>query len=138
MGGRMDLISGGRRAALGAGLAAFVACAPVMVQAAQAAPPEAVARGHDLVRRNCGVCHAIGTKDASPNRLAPPFRTLHERYPIDDLAEALAEGILTGHPQMPEFSFPPEEVNAIIEYLKSIQTQTGAERGPAEVGRKAG
>jgi cytochrome c len=39
--------------------------------------------------------------------LAPPFRTLHERYPVEDLVEPLAEGIVTGHPTMPEFRFDP-------------------------------
>jgi hypothetical protein len=35
----------------------------------------------------------------------------------------LAEGLLTGHPMMPEFRFPPEDGKAIIRYLKSIQTR---------------
>ena len=34
---------------------------------------------------------------------APPFRALHERYPVENLSEALAEGIRTGHPEMPQF-----------------------------------
>ena len=57
----------------------------------------------------------------SPLRIAPPFRTLHERYPIDDLAEALAEGIVTGHPTMPEFRLDPAQINDVIAYLKSLQ-----------------
>ncbi len=96
-----------------------------------------VAQGHDLVQRNCGMCHAVGRADASPNTAAPAFRELHRRYPIDNLAEALAEGILTGHPQMPEFAFPPEQVSAIISYLKSIQTEQGASRVPRS-GSRAG
>ena len=77
------------------------------------------------------MCHAVGRSGASPNTAAPPFRDLHQRYPVDSLAEALAEGILTGHPQMPEFRFAPEEVNDIILYLKSIQTEQGAALGPS-------
>jgi hypothetical protein len=46
---------------------------------------------------------------------------LGKRYPIDSLEEALAEGMLSGHPDMPEFSFDADEVGAIIAYLKSIQ-----------------
>lgn len=107
-------------AALGVGLAA----GPAFAQDPQ------VAQGHAIVQRNCGMCHAVGRADASPNTAAPAFRDLHKRYPIDNLAEALAEGILTGHPQMPEFAFPPEQVAAIISYLKSIQTEQGASRGP--------
>ena len=49
------------------------------------------------------MCHSIGRTGDSPLDLAPPFRTLHKRYPIDDLQESLAEGIVTGHPTMPQF-----------------------------------
>ena len=35
--------------------------------------------------------------------LAPPFRDLPKRYPVENLAEALAEGIVTGHPARPRF-----------------------------------
>ena len=62
-----------------------------------------------------------GGSARSPLRIAPPFRTLHERYPIDDLAEALAEGIVTGHPTMPEFRLDPAQINDVIAYLKSLQ-----------------
>jgi cytochrome c len=85
-----------------------------------------VERGHDLVQANCSMCHAIGTAGDSPNPLSPPFRTLHERYPVENLAEALAEGILVGHPQMPQFRFAADEVADIIAYLQSIQTHAHA------------
>ena len=39
---------------------------------------------------------------------------------IERLAEALAEGISTGHPDMPEFVAAPEQVDAIIAYIRSI------------------
>ena len=78
-------------------------------------------RGEALLSSNCSRCHAISTTGESPNPKAPHFRDLDQRYPIDSLAEALAEGIRTGHPQMPEFVFAPDEVDSIIAYLKSIQ-----------------
>ena len=46
---------------------------------------------------------------------------LGQRYPVESLEEALGEGILSGHPDMPEFQFDADEVGAIIDYLKSIQ-----------------
>jgi cytochrome c len=99
-------------------LAALVIAAP-----AHAADPQAAAeaRGAILASRNCSMCHAIGRVGASPNPAAPAFRDLGRRYKVDDLAEALAEGIITGHPAMPEFRFPPAEVNDLIRYLRSIQ-----------------
>ncbi|MFI4935365.1 MAG: c-type cytochrome [Caulobacterales bacterium] len=94
--------------------------------AGAAASAQSVANGRALVVRNCGMCHAVGATDDSPNPASPPFRDLHKRYPVENLAEALAEGILTGHPQMPEFRFAPSEVNDIIAFLKSIQSEQHA------------
>ena len=59
---------------------------------------------------------------ASPNPEAPPFRDLHRRYPIESLAEALAEGISTGHPAMPEFVATPTQIDAILSYIKSLKS----------------
>lgn len=80
-----------------------------------------VQRGKLIVETNCSACHAVGRTGASTHPDAPPFRTLSSRYPIDDLEEALAEGISTGHPDMPQFVATPEQVESIVDYLKSIQ-----------------
>jgi len=80
-------------------------------------------RGELLLTSNCARCHAVGRTGASLHPEAPPFRTLSRRYKIEGLAEALAEGLSTGHPDMPEFVFAPEDVGAIIQYLQSIQQQ---------------
>ena len=89
--------------------------------ARQLALSPAAQRGLVIVRTNCSRCHAIGKIGDSPLPIAPPFRTLHERYPVDDLQEPLAEGIVTGHPTMPEFRFDPGQVGDIIAYLKSLE-----------------
>jgi cytochrome c len=91
----------------------------VLVQPALAA--DDLKRGRELLQRDCAKCHAIGKAGESPNKAAPPFRTLGKRYPIDSLEEALAEGIVSGHSDMPEFQYDPDDVAAIIDYLKSIQ-----------------
>ena len=80
-----------------------------------------VQQGEVLARTNCARCHAVGRIGASPLREAPPFRELHTRYPVEDLGEALAEGIQTGHPTMPEFRFDPDQVQALLAYLKSLE-----------------
>jgi mono/diheme cytochrome c family protein len=77
--------------------------------------------GRELARVHCSRCHAIGDQGSSPMPEAPPFRDLKLRYPVDDLAEALAEGIVTGHPQMPEFTFSPQEIDAFLAYLDSLR-----------------
>ena len=73
------------------------------------------------MQADCARCHAVGPTGDSPLKDAPPFRTLHTRYPVESLEESLAEGIITGHPAMPEFHFSPEQVGDIIAYLKSLQ-----------------
>ena len=77
--------------------------------------------GRELVERHCSRCHAINITGSSPHPEAPPFRTLGTRYPIDSLAEALAEGLVTGHPNMLEFMFEVHDVGAILAYLQSVQ-----------------
>ena len=57
----------------------------------------------------------------SPLKIAPPFRDLHNKYPIETLQEALAEGISTGHPTMPEFRLEPDQINDVLSYLKSLE-----------------
>lgn len=80
------------------------------------------ARGFDLLTSNCARCHAIGEDDQSPNEKAPPFREVVKKYDPDALEEALAEGIVTGHNDMPEFAFEPADVTAIIAYLDTLNT----------------
>jgi len=103
-------------AILAAGLLSIAATIPAI-----AAPD--LKRGEELLTKNCASCHAVGRSGASPHKDAPAFRTLGQRYPIESLEEALAEGIVSGHPDMPEFSFDADDVGAIIAYLKSIQTR---------------
>lgn len=78
-------------------------------------------RGFVFVKENCSRCHAIGLNGTSPLPIAPPFRTLHERYPIEDIAEALAESIVTGRPTMPQFQLDPPQIDDVISYLKSLE-----------------
>lgn len=77
-------------------------------------------RGRALLESNCARCHATGKAGASALAEAPPFRELHTKYNVELLAEALAEGIVSGHPAMPEFVFPPDDIDAIIAYMKSL------------------
>jgi len=99
---------------------AFAAPLPQSVRGQEVLSPPAQ-RGLVFVRTNCARCHAIGKIGESPLRIAPPFRTLHERYPVDSLQESLAEGIVTGHPTMPEFRLDPGQVADVIAYLKSLE-----------------
>jgi mono/diheme cytochrome c family protein len=84
---------------------------------------ETVARGRAIALANCSRCHAIGAKGTSPNPASPPFRTLASKYPLENLEEALAEGIVVGHGglDMPRFRFSPEQIEALLAYLATVQ-----------------
>ncbi len=98
--------------------AAFLAV--VATTTAHAASP-AEQRGKTLALNNCAKCHAIDRHSESPLKIAPPFRTLHTKYPVEELGEALAEGIDTGHPTMPMFRFEPDQVNDLLAYLRTLE-----------------
>jgi cytochrome c len=119
-GGTSVPFSGRLRVALSLGAAAILLALAVPVQAAD---KTLVDKGEVLLRDNCSRCHAIRKTGESPHPPAPPFRTLSRKYPVEDLAESLAEGIVSGHPDMPIFMFSPTDVEAIIQYLQSIQEQ---------------
>lgn len=133
LGGREAGSRGGSLApSRGQGPRGAAAAAAEQTDEARTAPAPTLALGRALVVRNCGLCHAVGRSDASPKSGAPAFRDLSQRYEVEALGEALAEGILTGHPEMPEFRFAPHEVDAILRYLQSLQArQRGA--GPQTV-----
>jgi mono/diheme cytochrome c family protein len=99
-------------------LCAALVSAAVSVPASAADDPK---HGEQLLQKNCASCHAIGRSGDSPHKFAPAFRTLGQRYPIESLEEALGEGIVSGHPDMPEYKFDADDVGDIIVYLKSIQ-----------------
>lgn len=98
-----------------------VSVAACLATSAGRAQDARVERGRAFAEANCARCHAIGPAGGSPLLEAPPFRTLHGLYPVENLAEALAEGIRTAHPDMPQFELNPEQINDLIVYLKSLE-----------------
>ncbi|HET7884816.1 MAG TPA: c-type cytochrome [Bradyrhizobium sp.] len=79
------------------------------------------AQGKRLALTYCARCHAVDKVSPSPLKIAPPFRTLHERYPVGMLEESLAEGIVTGHPTMPQFRFERDQIGDFIAFLKTLE-----------------
>jgi mono/diheme cytochrome c family protein len=107
----------------GAVCAALFALAALPAQA-EPATHATLMRGKAIAQANCGKCHAIGPTGASPNPKSPPFRTLSHKYPLSDLEEALAEGIVVGHEgaEMPQFRLSTSQIEALLAYLGSIQS----------------
>lgn len=102
-----------------------LALALLLLPAAGPPPPAGPAgrpdRGAAFAEAHCARCHAIGRTGASSKAEALPFRDLHRRYPVEDLAEGLAEGITTGHPEMPAFELDPAQIKDLIAYLRSLE-----------------
>lgn len=78
-------------------------------------------QGGALAASACGQCHALGRRDQSQHRQAPPLRDLHLRYPVEYLEESLAEGIFVGHPDMPKLELTAQQVADFIAYLRSLE-----------------
>ena len=106
------------KAILVVALAALAACLFAEVAGAAA---DNVQRGREFARANCARCHSVERTGESPRKSAPPFRVLHQRYPVEYLEEALAEGIVTGHSDMPEFRLEPDQIADFIDFLKSLE-----------------
>jgi mono/diheme cytochrome c family protein len=84
-----------------------------------------VAEGAALASLYCARCHAIRGKGPSPEPDAPPFSSFIRKWPAENLAEAMAEGMMVGHQNnpMPVFAFTPEEIDALIAYLESLEKE---------------
>jgi cytochrome c len=91
----------------------------LMASALAASPAEQ--RGKKYALTNCARCHSVDRVTQSPLKMAPPFRTLHLRYPIETLAESLAEGIYAGHPAMPAVELEPDQIHDLLAYLKTLE-----------------
>lgn len=114
---------------LAAGLLTLGGCAAgtgdERVAPVETEPFGSVARGGNLVRLRCAGCHAVELTGDSPMEAAPPFREMGRTYPVRDLQEALAEGLVTAHPAMPQIELEANEVGDVIAYLESVSGTGG-------------
>jgi mono/diheme cytochrome c family protein len=99
---------------------AVSACLSLASASALAQPP-AAQRGLTFVRVHCAQCHAIDKVSDSPLAIAPPFRTLHLKFPIESLRRRLAEGIVADHPTMPQFRLDPDQLADVMAYLQTFE-----------------
>ncbi|MFN3868001.1 MAG: c-type cytochrome [Hyphomicrobiaceae bacterium] len=117
----MSWAVGGALAVLSAGPA--MTLDPVLSDQLEAEQRRLAEVGRAIVTEHCARCHAVGMNDQSPHAEAPPFRVVVDRYPSEDLAEALAEGLVSGHPDMPVFQFSVPQIEGFIAYLDDLYLQ---------------
>src|SRR5213080_3642676 len=102
--------------------AAVCVCAGLLWSAHPAAAQSPAAqRGLTFVRVHCAQCHAIDKISDSPLRIAPPFRDLPLRFPIESLRLRLAEGISASHPTMPTFRLDADQISDVLAYLHNLE-----------------
>ena len=103
--------------------ACFLAAGTLFAGTVRAGGIEApdIQAGQTLAETRCARCHAVGRSGTSPADAAPAFRHLGRKWPVENLAEALAEGIVVGHPAMPAFAFSPPEIDDFLGWLNEIQ-----------------
>jgi mono/diheme cytochrome c family protein len=79
-------------------------------------------QGKAMLQKLCADCHAVGRTGASPNKLAPPFRSFSETKLYDsDFKQRLLTGLTSIHPFMPTFRFNREDAEEVLSYIRSIQ-----------------
>ncbi|WP_018146557.1 c-type cytochrome [Henriciella marina] len=93
------------------------------VDTASVSAPESelVGQGEAIAESLCAGCHAIGLTGESAHHEAMPFRQISWHYPVEVLAEPLAEGIMVAHPEMPQWQFEPQQIDALLAYLETVQ-----------------
>ena len=75
-----------------------------------------LSRGQDLFAANCAACHGAAANGGAVGggALAPP---LTQSDPL-----IVAEAMITGPGQMPEFDLPEDDRNAVITYVEYLRT----------------
>ena len=106
---------------------------------AMATERPSVTAGRKVAERNCAACHAIDDGE-SPLKEAPPFARLKYRYGPGGLAQLLEEGMIKNwprsleegaapiHPRMPALDLGEDEVNALADYLRSLEGRDAGQR----------
>jgi cytochrome c len=91
------------------------------VAQAQNETQDPIARGQGLAKEFCSECHAIGRTGDSSNEAAPSFRRLDQSVDLDEFIGRLRDGLVSGHPDMPEFKFNAADARAMRDYIRSVQ-----------------
>jgi len=99
-----------------------------LMSPAHAAEEGNVKTGQKIAQKLCASCHAIGQQGQSPHKEAPRFAEIVSKWPVDSLAESLAEGIVVGHKAMPEFQLEPEPLGHLLAYLSSLSNSNPTDK----------
>ncbi len=120
-------------------LSILVAALGVSASAASAQAPDASFNdsqklGLRLFSQSCGVCHT------PVQQRARQFGPVLSRESLGGDEELMREYISNGTPRMPgfRFNFEPEQIGAIVAYLKTVPPQAAPANAPPAAPRPAG
>lgn len=90
-----------------------------------------VVRGQSIAEQTCLRCHTKFEGDPLPDPTitdAPALASFGQRWPLENLEEALAEGISVSHDDltMPEFTLTPESIADLLVYFESLTDAANA------------
>jgi mono/diheme cytochrome c family protein len=94
-----------------------------------------LAEGRSLYEENCSVCHGVDLQgtDAGPPFLSEIYAPNH--HPDGSFYVAVEKGVQPHHwefgPMPPQPSVTPEDVAAIVAYVRSQQVQAGITEDPS-------
>jgi mono/diheme cytochrome c family protein len=89
--------------------------------------------GMRLFNQSCRVCHT------KPTLLSPQYGPVLSMNTLDGKADTIREIISNGTPRMPGFKydFKPEQIDAIVAYIKSIPAPAQPASAPGKSGAGA-
>jgi mono/diheme cytochrome c family protein len=77
--------------------------------------------GKNLYGEKCVICHGLSGNGEGPASAAfspPPADFTNPKFwQKQDVDQFIANTVKNGHPPMPAFNLPPEEIKAIIDYI---------------------
>ncbi|WP_412558558.1 c-type cytochrome [Thalassospira sp. MIT1370] len=93
-----------------------------------------ITRGQSIAEQTCLRCHTKFDGDQAPDPAvadAPSLASFGLRWPLENLEEALAEGITVSHDNMtmPEFTLTPESIADLLVYMESLSQEARAKAG---------
>ena len=104
----------------------------VVARAADAALNDAQKLGRSLFTQSCVVCHK------KPAIIVPAFGPELSQASANGQTDVMRQVISDGTPRMPGFKyqFQPEQIAAIVEYLKTVPAPTPAQPAAPGPGRR--
>jgi cytochrome c len=102
------------------GKAAFMLVALFVVAAPEVAKADA-ARGQILSQQWCSQCHGVRPNQLSANPKAPTFSAIALEPSATEYS--LRTFLRTPHQTMPNFIINPDDIDAIVGYIRSLKFQ---------------